>query len=79
MTMTVFELTLAIAIGAFVALLLNQLVGILIAQSLQREKDKEMQKLFQDLNEGLDALIVKKKNEQNSQKEEKDVDNNPFE
>ena len=81
MTMTVFELTLAIAIGAFVALLFNQLVGLLISQRLQREKDEVMQRLFQDLNEELEVqkIKIKKKNEQNSQKEEKGVDNNPFE
>lgn len=81
MTMTVFELTLAIAIGAFVALFLNQMVGLLIEQRLQREKDEVMQRFFHDLNEGLEVqkIKVKKKNEQNPQKEEKDVDNNPFE
>lgn len=81
MTMTVFELTLAIAIGTFIALFLNQMVGLLIEQRLQREKDEVMQRFFHDLNEGLEVqkIKVKKKNEQNSQKEEKDVDNNPFE
>ena len=81
MTMTVFELTLAIAIGTFIALFLNQMVGLLIEQRLQREKDEVMQRLFQDLNEELEVqkIKIKKKNEQNSQKEEKGVDNNPFE
>lgn len=81
MTMTVFELTLAIAIGTFIALFLNQMVGLLIEQRLQREKDEVMQRLFHDLNEGLEVqkIKVKKKNEQNPQKEEKGVDNNPFE
>lgn len=79
MTMTVFELTLAIAIGTFVGFFLNSMIGLLISQRLQREKDEVMQRLFQDLNEELEVQKIKKKNEQNSQKEEKGVDNNPFE
>lgn len=81
MTMTVFELTLAIAIGTFVGFFLNSMIGLLISQRLQREKDEVMQRLFQDLNEELKVqkIKIKKKNEQNSQKEEKGVDNNPFE
>lgn len=79
MTMTVFELTLAIAIGTFVGFFLNSMICLLITQRLQREKDEVMQRLFHDLNEGLEVQKIKKKNEQNSQKEEKGVDNNPFE
>ncbi len=81
MTMTVFELTLAIAIGMFIALFLNSAIGFLIEQRIQREKDEVMQRLFRDINEGLEVqkIKVKKKNDENSQKEEKDIDNNPFE
>lgn len=81
MTMTVFELTLAIAIGTFVALFLNQMLGLLIEFKLQREKDEVMQRLFRDINEGLEVqkIKIKKKNEENTQKEEKDIDKNPFE
>lgn len=81
MTMTVFELSLAIAIGTFIALLLNQLIGILIEQRLMREKDEVMQRLFKDINERIEVqkIKVKKKNEENLQNETKDIDNNPFE
>lgn len=71
--MTSFELTIAIAIGVMIGTIIGELVQFFIIDGIMSAKREKTDKMFNEALENLKNHLKEK------EKDEKNVDNNPFE